>query len=385
VSEARGREILRALAALLSTALLAGCHGHTIRGAYVPNHGADFDFREPPCAPAGRPAASPQEVTLRYLGAGGLYVEWRGVGLLTAPFFSNYGLLRAAFGRAGIDETAVEAGLRGIDAGRVAAVLAGHSHYDHIGDLPALLERLPAPARVLVNRSGENMLGSCRGAAGRLVTLEDLPPGWLRLRGAGGELPVRILPVVSAHAPQLKHLRYAAGEVERPWDSCLDGRRLRAMREGRSFAFVIDLLDAHGSTAFRIYYQDAASPAPLGFPPLEPPGDARPFDLVVLCMASSWLADGHPAGLLARTRARHALITHYEDFFRGRRRPTRFVAALTNRRANRFMESVRNELSGNGHEPRGPTSFVCGPSDEGWTMPLPGEWVSFAAGVAPGQ
>jgi hypothetical protein len=370
----------RAAPLLLAALALTGCHGHTLRGAYVPNHGEDFDFRAPPCVPAERPAAEAKTVTVRYLGTGGLYLEWRGVGLLTAPFFSNYGLWRAAFGRIGIDRTAVETGLRGVDLGRIAVVLAGHSHYDHVGDLPALLEGLPETAQVLVNRSGHHMLTACPGAAGRLRNLEDLAPGWVHPNDADGEaLPVRILPVVSGHAPQLKHYRYARGEVDGPWDSCLDGRRVKALREGRTFAFVVDLLDEHGATVFRMFYQDAAAAAPLGFPPLEPTGDTRPYDLVVLCLASSWLADDYPAALLAHTGARHALVTHYEDFFRPAQRPTRFVASLTNRRANRFMEQVRSELWGGDHDIRGPTSDPCGPSGDGWTVPLPGEWMSFAS------
>src|SRR5687768_18083725 len=43
--------------------------------------------------------AGPEEVFVRYLGAGGLYLEWRGTPILVGPFFSNPSFPRAYFGR----------------------------------------------------------------------------------------------------------------------------------------------------------------------------------------------------------------------------------------------------------------------------------------------
>jgi hypothetical protein len=355
-----------------------------IRRQYAPNHAADFDFTRPPCNAAPRPALAEGDMLVRYLGAGGLYIEWRGTALLTAPFFSNPGLLRAAFGRLRWDEDAIRRGLQGLEVDRVRAVVAGHSHYDHVGDLPPLLPRLSGSARVYVNASGSNMLAACEGAEGRLERLEDLEREWVWLRdGSGARLAMRFMPLPSEHAGHLRYYHYARGEVREPWESCRwTDRRLRAMKEGRTFAFLIDLLAADlEQVAFRIHVQDAASRPPAGFPPsgLAP---ERPVDLAVVCLPGSWLVEGYPERLLERVRARHVLLAHYEDFFRPATKPLRFAPGLTDRRANAFLGRVQQEMSRGEHDAAGPEPCTCGPCCERWTMPLPGEWLRFKTSLA---
>jgi hypothetical protein len=106
---------------------------------------------------------------------------------------------------------------------------------------------------------------------------------------------------------------------------------------------------------FRIHYQDVASPEPFGLPP-DRELASRPADLAVLSLPLARLAGGYPEALLTRTRARHALVIHYEDFFRPADRAVRFVPLLSNKRANRFMERLREAMEQPVHEPVGPRS-----------------------------
>jgi hypothetical protein len=85
----------------------------------------------------------------------------------------------------------------------------------------------------------------------------------------------------------------------------------------------------------------------------------------------------YPADLLAAVKPRHVLVTHYEDFFRPRSAPCRFVPLLTEGRANRFLESTDRALSQGGRELARPIHPVCGATGEGWTMPLVSEWMVF--------
>ncbi|HSG38739.1 MAG TPA: hypothetical protein VLE27_03790, partial [Thermoanaerobaculia bacterium] len=61
----------------LTVLLLTGC-GHAIRPEFAPNYGERFDFQRPPCRLSPQPALQEDEVGIRYFGAGGVYVEWRG-------------------------------------------------------------------------------------------------------------------------------------------------------------------------------------------------------------------------------------------------------------------------------------------------------------------
>jgi hypothetical protein len=391
-AERSGRRILRGLL-LLCCAMCIGCaavrHGHVVGEAWVPNHDRDFDFKAPPCPPAPRPPVGGDDLLLRYLGVGGLYLEWRGASILTAPFFSNYGELRAGFRDVGWDEEAIRQGLADLPLADTGAVLVGHSHYDHLGDLPPILLDYAPRARVYVNRSGVNMLAAFEALETRLEVLEELlaPAAldeqekqkrhWIRLRDAHGvELPFRIRPLVSEHAPHYHGYHYGDGEVTERWTSW-EGKSLKAMKEGRTYAFLIDLLAQDSETiAFRIFYQDAVSPPPMGFPPAEEVR-RREVDLAILCAPPYWEVEAHPEAILERTRPRHVLVTHYEDFLHPRDEPLRFVATLTNERADEFLSVVADGVSHAPHEPRGPEPCCCGPCGPAWSMPLPGEWLRF--------
>lgn len=362
--------------ALISFLALAGC-GHVIRPDLAPNwHG--FDFSRPPCRLSPRLEPVADEAVLRYLGAGGLYIEWQGSALLMAPFFSNPGLLRAQFGRLSSDAEAVRYGLDGMDLSRVRAIAAGHSHYDHLGDLPAVAETYAPAARIYVNQAGFNALAPLAPLAGRVASLEgEEGEGWIWLRDVdGNRLPIRFHKVASEHAPQFWHYHFAAGGIDSPWTEDWKHHWMRDLHVGQAFAFVIDLMAPDLSTVrYRMYYQDAANPEETGFPAFAELGPER-FDLAVLCMASYQFVRRHPESILGHLHPRHVLIAHYEDFFRDLRKPVRFVFPLTNGAAERFLVRTMTALAG--VERKGPEGTVCGPSGQDFTMPMPGEWMRFA-------
>lgn len=364
-----------AIALVLAIVFAAtACHGHVIRRANLPDGAADFDFRQPPCAPGPQPTAETEDVLLRYLGVSGVYIQWRGVALLTAPFFSRYSGRQVAVGSVDPDVAAIERGMAGLPGTPIRAVIVGHSHYDHFGDLQVILQSHAPEADVYVNQSGRNMLEGAPGIDNAFVDVGPSVGTWIRLRDKdNAALPVRLMPIESAHARQAPMFRFATGEVGETWRG-LTGHKLRDMKGGRTYAYLIDLLDEDDAVAFRLHYQDAASAPPLGFPPPDAAGE-RPVDVAIVCMASYWHAPGYPVELLGSIQARHALMTHYEDFFRPSDRPLRFVPMLTDRRANALLGMVRDAVAPNGAV--GPASEVCGPGDDGWTMPLPGAWLRF--------
>jgi hypothetical protein len=378
-----------AMLAVVAAGLL-GC-AHAI-GPNLPTPGAPkYDFRQPPCAPAPAPGdLTPDDrVVVRYLGAGGLYVGWRGAALLTGPFFSNPGLWRTGLGKIRMRQAAIRQGLAGIPRERVGAILAGHSHYDHIGDLPVVAGSYLPQARLYLNQSGVNALAPYPDLLRRTTRLEGLEDqAGLLSDAAGRPLPFRVRAVRSGHAPHAGPITLWSGTTEvcrEPWET----RRNGSLKAGQPYALVIDLLASAQEGAaveFRIYYQDAAAMEPLGIPPktAASAGGAPepPYDLAVVCMASAHLVEPYPEQLLHGIRPRHVLIGHYENFFRPWGPGHGFVPLLTRGRANRFLQRVSASL---GAPTAGPVGAVCGPSCEQWTMPLVGEWLQFRPSNANGR
>ena len=359
---------LRFTAVLTLALACAGC-GHVIRGEFAPNHpGPAYDFADRGCDPAQRPPGTgPEEVFLRYLGAGGLYLEWRGTPILVGPFFSNPSFPRAVFGRLAADRVRIEGGLKGMDLAGVPAIFVGHAHYDHLADVPFIVENLSPAAHVYVNRTGVNMLAK-ELPAEKVHALEDhrkVEVGRIRVRA-----------VETGHAPLFWHVHWARGPVAEPWKEDWTRRRAWQLKAGTPFAFVIDLLDDLGQVRYRIYYQDSANPEGMGVPDFADAFEPG-YDLAVLCMASFQFVKDHPGGILGKLRPRHVLVTHYENFSRGPQDAFRFVPLLSNGAADRFLGRVRTAVSEK--DARGPTAEVCGPSSRVSTMPLPGEWIRFRA------
>jgi hypothetical protein len=148
----------------------------------------------------------------------------------------------------------------------------------------------------------------------------------------------RFMALVAAHAPAYNvgsfKYRFASGVVDT--DLVTLPRTAAEWKLGEPYAYVIDVLTA-GAPVFRIYFQDAPSDPPLGFPPKDVLAE-RPFDLAVLCAATSSNVPLTPDSLLAVIKPREVLVTHWESFFRSQGAPVR-VGAGTD--LHEFVRSLR--------------------------------------------
>lgn len=342
----------KAFVLAVAATLLAGC-GHVIP-AELTGTGTQFDFAKHQCRPNAE--ADAQKVEVRTLGSGGALIRWRGESLLLGPSYSNPGLLRAFAWRGRADDALIDASLHG--AGNVTAILAGHSHYDHIGDLPAVAKRFPK-AKIYLNKSGVN-----------IVTGEHLNVQEIRI---GEPIPVssafRVKAIENGHAPQLCRWNrfpctYATRGVEQVRLARMSRQRLRTMRGGDVLAFDIELLGERGETRFRIYYNDAAASSPLG-------QSTGPFDLAILTVAQwRWVRD-YPRDLLLTLQPRHVLASHWDYFFRPTTDTSKFVPWL---HADGFLRAI-NEVVPEGDAT--PVNPVCGVTTKRYTMAVPGSSLLF--------
>lgn len=363
----------RFLLAITIAAALARCSS-TMPGDVTSNH-QPFDYASHDCQ-ASLQAPKADEVDVRYLGSGGAYVAWRGDAILLGPFFSNPPLLANLFGRMRHDRPRIAAHLRDVAPASVRAIVTGHSHYDHFGDVPVVARDCAPSAEIFTNADGVAMLHGDPAlyARARPVTAGKA----FEVHAADGRVVMRIHPIASEHAPQVcRSHRWPCHisncHLQSAWNGTFEDEKLRDFCGGDAFAYVIDLLDGD-AVRFRLYYNDAAPDHGLGVPAMS---DGIPFDVAILCIASYHLVDGYPELVLAGTHPRYVVISHYEDFFSKSEGRWRFVPLLSGAGAKRFVtrmlatHAIANDLAS--------SKNVCGATGDGWSMPVPGEQLLFTA------
>ncbi|MFN2636299.1 MAG: MBL fold metallo-hydrolase [Gemmatimonadaceae bacterium] len=306
---------------------------------------------------------------MTYLGVSGLLVQYQGHVLLTGPFFSNprLGLVRPKASRLTrrsppiVSDTAVIEQFLPRAADRASAILVGHGHYDHLLDVPYIATHRATAAVVYGSETVRHMLmgdPELRSHGGRrLVALNVGDAGTVDRAGAWiytSDSAFRFMPLAGGHAPTI-HLfgesyTFASGILTADADSL--PRAADDWKLGEPFAFLIDLLEPHSRrTIFRIFYQDAPSPPPLGFPPMMVINERR-VDLAVICAATSSNVPQTPDSLLKMLTPVAVLVTHWESFFRSQRLDPEVSRGL---HLDAFVQSLQRSLG----------------RDVPWTMPPP--------------
>ncbi|MFC3679980.1 MBL fold metallo-hydrolase [Bacterioplanoides pacificum] len=261
--------------------------------------------------PTASQTISEDQLSIQYLGVGGHILSYNGSKIMTAPSFSNpHFLLAGPFFPMSADKEAIDTYMPA--AKDVSMILVGHAHYDHLLDVPYVMQQHTPDAHVY---GSETMAHTLAGSIDkqRIHALNDKmgdvnqPGEWIY----GPDGKVRIMALKSAHAPHIMGIKFMGGHYDEdqqdlPWHAF-------GWKEGQTLAYIIDFLNADQSVAHRIFYQDAASQEPAGLVP--PLADGKAIDIAILCPASFSQIDDYPESVIRNTQAKHFILGHWEDFF----------------------------------------------------------------------
>lgn len=290
-------------------------------------------------------------VRITYLGVGGVLMRRGSDAIMTAPFYSNPSLKQVGFWQIKSSRNLIDRFLPPV--ADVKAILVGHSHYDHLMDVP-YIARVKAPqALIYGNNTMTHILAAPKAgiARARTVGLDGSMGAWVTIPGTR----IRIMPLRSEHAPHFFGIKLYQGEV--PEDLSELPKTAYGWLEGQTLAFLIDFLDQDGRPEFRIHYQDSASNPPWGFPPAQELA-SKGVDLDVLCVASFQQVNKYPQGIIGWNKPARVLMAHWEDFFTPQTEP---LAPVPQTDVPKFVDRVSRLLS---FEPR-------------WNLPAPGAELNF--------
>ena len=316
-------------------------------------------------------AACDDVVEITYLGVAGFLIRRGGAIVLTGPSFTNppldavapafFGLRRAA--RPIHPDTLAIERLLPRAADSASLLLVGHGHYDHALDVPYVATRRATRATIYTGPTVRHMLmgdSALRADSGRrVVAVARAGTGTPERAGRWFYAPdssVRVMALAADHAPTLRLFRwgpmFAAGTLDRDLGAL--PARAGDWKLGEPYAFLIDFLAPEDRTPrFRVYFQDAPSEPPAGFPPASlVSAGGKDVDVALLCVATARHVRHTPDSLLAVLRPRYVVAGHWESFFRQQTLPLELNPASD---VEAFLTSLGARL----------------PARSGWVVPTP--------------
>ncbi len=262
-----------------------------------------------------------------YLGCNNVMMKYKNEQVMFDPFFSYQALKRVGMGSIQFDKRAIHLGLErieqaGFNLKKVKDIFISHGHYDHVFDLPYLINHneFINPIKLHCNSSVQNELIKFKD---RIRFITNQSPGcesiaydenlWQNISEH-----IRVLPLRSSHAPHVLGVQFMKGESNtntfEQYDTTNFKSNAMQWKGGKEYAFLVDIIE-NNKPVFRILMQG---------PSIKPCPDILPdavlkekeVDVAVMIIASNQYVKEYPGYQLARLKPKKVIITHWENFFK---------------------------------------------------------------------
>lgn len=289
-------------------------------------------------------------LSIQYLGVGGHLFRFGSSAIMTAPSITNPSFwVLGPFMPISADTDMINTFLP--DVSDVESILVGHAHYDHLMDVPYIMQQKAPNAHVFGSATMDHSIAPAiskkrRHALNDTMAILDKPGSW----HYNNNKTIRFMAIKSTHAPHFMGINIMTGTYQEdletlPWHAF-------GWKEGQTLSYLIDFLGPQEEILHRVYYQDAASQEPLGLLPKLADKDKKRVDIAIITPASFSQVDNYPESIMQDTRARHFILGHWEDFFANQEQQTQdFVRSVD---PDEFFRRFQQGLE----------------QDSSWTMPM---------------
>lgn len=246
--------------------------------------------------PAAAPGAG--QLRLRFAGVSTLLFDDGETAFLTDGFFSRPGLPAMLATRIAPDAARIEAGMKALGIGRLAAVIPLHSHYDHAMDAPEVARRSGA---LLVGSASTLQIG--RGAGLAAAQMQEVKPGdTLRL----GRFTLSFF--ASRHSPTAWSDGSGHEEIAAP---LVPPAHASAWREGTVFALRVEHEGRDGRRS--VWVQSSAGFIPGAF--RDQRADTLLLGIGTLGRKDAAYREAYWRELAQALDARRVIPIHWDDFW----------------------------------------------------------------------
>lgn len=251
---------------------------------------------------------------VRWLGTACYLIQFGDKAIFTDPFLTHQSLARVWLrGTLRSNPNIVSNALADLPVPH--AIFVGHSHYDHLLDAAQCLKQ-PGWSAVPIygSVSTRNLLagyGPGYTNSWRPAVISDV---WQPVTEG-----IRYKAISARHGRQVPLLPLLySGKLSEPRRT--PPRRASHFKVGDSYAFIFEF--SNHETTNTVYFVGAAHRGEEGFP--DP--TVENIDIAILCVPTWKLSKGYPRNIIGRTRPRHIIASHYDNFFQINGQPTEVVA-----------------------------------------------------------
>lgn len=311
-----------------------------------------------------------------YLGCNNVMMKYKNDEIMFDPFFSYQTIEKVSLGKIKFDEIAIALGLdrikqAGFNLKNIHDVFISHGHYDHVFDLPYLVNHnaFNNSINLHCNTSVQNELFKFKD---RINFITNQSPtcdsnaydihNWQQISEH-----IRVLPLKSSHAPHVLGVQFMKGESNSKkftkYDTTTFKSNATQWKCGEDFSFLIDFTE-NDKPVFRILMQG---------PSIKPCADIFPdiilkekdVDIAIMVIASNQFIKEYPSHQLSRLKPKKVILTHWENFFRNY---TKEPELGTNTNHDLFFEKAAKAKSKDWNYKSDSDMFI---------MPYPGTKISF--------
>lgn len=226
-------------------------------------------------------------VSVRWTGAAGLEITYEGKTWLIDPYLSRVGKATLFFGRPQADRKKISRYLETLP-GKLQAVIVGHTHLDHVLDVPEIIGRIPVP---LVGSESLETLLSLHGMPGRVTVCHERR----RVELPGGAF-VTMIP--SLHGLVFLGRAPSGGEIK---PGQMPPLKASDYRYGRVF---IPRLEVGGKTFLHIGTANL----------IDGELEGQTCDVLFLCLPGWKSIPNYHGRILSRIRPKIVVPFHFDDF-----------------------------------------------------------------------
>lgn len=275
-------------------------------------------------------------------GTASFYIKYKNSAVLTDPFMSNPSMRKVLFGEIESDTALLDS--YQVKSKDIKIIALGHSHYDHILDLPYFIDKVSSET-ILTGSKNTLKIAETLSPNFDLIDVSNLKANsekmgtWVYSK----DKSVRVLAIKSAHLPHLFGIHFYEGAYNK--DS-LTHYPIKAndFKQDETLAYLIDFLDENLKPEKRIYYSSSAVAELNGLVPSEILKE-KEVDLAILSLGKVQEAKGFPENIVDYFKPKEVILCHWENFFRDRKKSLKPIGLTNFRKIFKSVETLEKETN----------------------------------------